>query len=385
MRRLPHRLAATLLGLAVLVGLPAAARAADVAQPPLGGPLLGSPGLVVAPGTPAPPNIKAKAFVLADATTGTVLAAQNAHGRFRPASTLKMLTAVTLLPLLDPATVYTAVYDDAAAEGSKAGIVPGGTYTVDQLFDAMLLPSGNDGAHALAEVAGGVPTTVAMMNETARRLQADDTHAVNPSGLDADGQLTSAYDLVLIARAGMQRADFRAYVSRKVADFPGLMPKTPGAPRSTFKIYNQNRLLQDGYPGAVGVKTGYTTLAGRTFVGAAERNGHLLIVSIIQPAGLTEPAAKALLDWGFAHLSTPGVGQLVDPLTSSAAAAPHRTAKAVTAGVNPSRSGSAVGSWASWAGAVVLLAGLGLVGYSAVHRRNVRRRSVRYRYPLRRY
>lgn len=298
-------LLSTALVLATAGSAVAAPRAGDQSE---GGVALARHGVVA---NATPPKIYAKSWVLADATTGHVLAAKNAHLPMRPASTLKTLTAVTLLPRLDKTRVYRAKYDDAAVIGSAVGIVQGETYTINQLFYGMMLPSGNDAAHALASAAGGMKRTVDLMRSEAAYLRADDTTIRNDSGLDAKGQYTSAYDLALFARAGLQRSDFRRYVTTTSYAFPGRMPKHHHK-RATFMIYNQNPLLTS-YRGAIGVKTGYTTLAGRTFVGAAERHGHLLIVALM---GIIEPsstAASQLLTWGFSHLKTPPVGHLVEP------------------------------------------------------------------------
>ncbi|HVQ17515.1 MAG TPA: serine hydrolase, partial [Actinomycetes bacterium] len=170
---------------------------------PVGGAGLGISGVAVEGARP--PSVAAKAWLIADADTGEVLAAKNAHLPLRPASTLKTLTAVTLLPKLDKQQVYKVKWADAAVEGSAVGIVPGATYTVDDLFYGMLLPSGNDAAHALANAAGGIRKTVNMMKAEATHLNALDTTVRNPSGLDAPHQFTSAYDLALFARAGLQR------------------------------------------------------------------------------------------------------------------------------------------------------------------------------------
>jgi D-alanyl-D-alanine carboxypeptidase (penicillin-binding protein 5/6) len=303
---------AAALPVALLVTAANPAGADDV----IGGAALAAPGVVLAPGAPAPPTIQAKAFVVADLDSGEILAAQSAHLPLPPASTLKSLTALTLLPRLDPATEYTATYEDASAEGSKVGIVVGAPYLVSDLFNGLMLPSGNDAAHALGEAAGGQAVALELMNTEARRLQALDTVAKTTSGLDEPGQLTSAYDLALIARAGLQRADFRELTSRKSADFPG-QPVASG-PRPTYKIYTQNRLLLNGYDGAIGVKTGYTTQAGRTFVAAAERNGRSYVVTLLGTAGRSEPAAAELLDWAFANPEIASVAQLVDPVPAAA-------------------------------------------------------------------
>jgi D-alanyl-D-alanine carboxypeptidase (penicillin-binding protein 5/6) len=274
---------------------------ADVASPAVGGAQLASTGLVIdAPGAKPLPKLSASSFLLADLDTGDVLAARNPHGRLRPASTLKVLTAITVLPQLDPNAVYTAQSADANAEGSRVGIVPAATYTVHQLFQGMFLVSGNDAASALANAAGGQRQTVARMNTTAQRLGALDTTARNPSGLDATGQYTSAYDLALFARAGLARADFRDYVTTVRTEFPGKMAKQ-GKTRKSFQIYTQDRLLLN-YHGAIGVKTGWTTKARGTFVGAATRDGHTLIATVMHTKFSSWTESRALLEWGFANM-----------------------------------------------------------------------------------
>jgi D-alanyl-D-alanine carboxypeptidase (penicillin-binding protein 5/6) len=287
----------------------------------VGGPDLASAGIVVRPGpgaTPLPPVV-AESWVLADLTTGKVLAAKAPHRLARPASTLKTLTAVTLLPKLDKTTVHTATDAEARAEGGHVGLVPGATYTVWDLWHGLLLPSGNDAAAALANANGGMAATVLDMQAMATRLQANDTTVRNASGLDADGQLSSAYDLALLARAAMGIEDFRTVTKSVRYDFPG-KPVAAGATRPTYKIYSQNRLLLHGFKGTVGGKTGFTSLAHRTFWGAASRNGHTLVATLMQIGQPTETAAKSLLTWGFANVDrlTP-VGDLVDPLPDTAA------------------------------------------------------------------
>jgi serine-type D-Ala-D-Ala carboxypeptidase (penicillin-binding protein 5/6) len=285
-----------------LVGASVTPAAADETTPtPVGGAKLASTSLVIdAPGAAPLPKLTAGSFLLADLDTGDVLAARNPHGRLRPASTLKVLTAITVLPRLDPAAVYTATSDDANAEGSRVGVVPGATYTVHQLFQGMFLMSGNDAASALANAAGGQRQTVARMNAVAKGLGALDTTARNPSGLDAPGQYTSAYDLALFGRAGLARKDFRDYVTTVKTEFPGKMPKK-GKARKSFQIYTQDRLLLN-YHGAIGVKTGWTTKARGTFVGAATRDGHTLIATVMHTKFSSWTESGALLDWGFANL-----------------------------------------------------------------------------------
>lgn len=278
--------------------------------------LVGAPALPAA-AAPAPlplPKLSAGSFLLADLETGDVLAARDSHGLLRPASTLKVLTALTLLPELDPTSTYTAVFDDANVDGSKVGVVPDATYSVHNLFEGMLLMSGNDAANALANAAGGVPQTVAAMNETARALGAVDTTAVNPSGLDAPRQFTSAYDLALIARAALEREDFRAYIMTTRSKFPGKMPKK-NKRRGSFEISTQNKLVLK-YAGAIGVKNGWTTLARGTFVGAATRGDRTLVAVVMRTKPPAWEESAALLNWGFAN------ADIVAPIDSLNQAAP---------------------------------------------------------------
>jgi D-alanyl-D-alanine carboxypeptidase (penicillin-binding protein 5/6) len=358
-------LAACSVALAGAVAGPAAADGG-----PVGGLLLGTTRVVVTPGATPTPKVGAAAWMVADATTGTVLAAKDPHGRFMPASTLKTLTALTVLPLLDKAASYVGRDQDTSVEGTRVGIVAGQSYTVDQLFYGLFLASGNDAASALANAAGGWPATVRRMNAEAHALQADDTHAVNPSGLDAKGQFTSVYDLALFARVGLARPDFRVYAATHVFAFPGVKKRGASGLRPTFQIQNQNRLLMDGYRGIVGVKTGYTTMAGRTYVGAAERDGHLILVTMMRIDGPTEDAGRKLLDWGFANVGKPGVGQLVPPLSEIAPSTGPRVSP-VAAGI-----GAHVGSRPSSLPAVLFggtgaaaLVLLGAVGVGSIRRR----------------
>ncbi|MFK3979513.1 D-alanyl-D-alanine carboxypeptidase family protein [Micromonospora sp. NPDC050397] len=300
---------------------PAVARPTRPAPPPLdpahaaiGGPELAGAGLAAPPGVPSPPPVSATSWLVADLTSGAVLAGCGPHEYAVPASVQKLLLAAAVMPHLDPAELVEVTQSDLDFEpGSSAvGLVLGGRYSVETLWLGLLLNSGNDAANVLARLGGGpkgMAGGVAAMNAEARELGAYQTHAATPSGLDGPGQYTSAYDMALIARACFAREDFRRYAATPLAQVPAQKPyNTKG-----FPIWNDNQLLHR-YPGALGGKTGYTDLARHSFVGAAERNGRTLLVTLL--GAETPPLAgwqqgAALLDWGFGLPADTKVGQLV--------------------------------------------------------------------------
>jgi serine-type D-Ala-D-Ala carboxypeptidase (penicillin-binding protein 5/6) len=374
-RPVARALAGAVVALAGLAAATTAAAAADVAQvaaDPIGGPELAATGTVwhAAAGVRPPPELPAKGYLLADLTTGNILVAHDVHRRLLTASTMKVLTALTLLPRLDQNEVYTARRADAAVDGSKVGIVAGSPYSVHDLFLGMMLSSGNDAANALANAAGGVATTVELMQAEAASLGAADTTVRDPSGLDAPGQRSSAYDLALIARAAMQRPDFRTLVWTKTAHFPGKI--VHGKRTKGFQIQNHNELLSN-YAGAIGVKTGYTEAAKWTYIGAARRAGHTYVVAEM---GLSQPgwtSTARMLDWAFAHGAqiTP-VGQLVsgppaagEPTPTSA---PTRGADAL-AGALPLTSHSDAQLWLGAGGLLAAAVIIGTLTLGAVRRR----------------
>jgi D-alanyl-D-alanine carboxypeptidase (penicillin-binding protein 5/6) len=341
--------AAAVLATSVLLALAPTAGATDV----IGGPRLATSGVVVGAGATPLPQVAAASWMVVDLTTGKVLAAKAPHLRLRPASTLKTLTSVTLMPHLDPgANHFVSAAEQAPVYGSRVGLVVGSTYTIDQLWYGLLLPSGNDAAAALAAAYGGIPKTLAAMRAEARHLQAYDTTVKNPSGLDADGQFISAYDMALFAQAALKLPEF-VKVSHTISyNFPGASP-APGKARTTYKIYGENRLLNHGYPGVIAGKTGYTTLAHRTFWVAANRGGHTVLVTLMDIQESTESAARKLMTWGLANAGRAGaVGTLVQPLAGPApstspvsAASPGTSDHTVAA---PAAAGSTSSSGSSW-------------------------------------
>lgn len=293
----------------------------------VGGAALATSGLVVPDGAAQPPEVTASSWLVADLDTGEVLGACGPHEYATPASVQKLLLTAALLPDLDPQQVVTVTKEDLDIEpGSSAvGLLAGGQYPVETLWLGLLLQSGNDAANVLARLGGGAEGRaggVRAMNEFAAELGARQTHAVTPSGLDGPGQFTSAYDLALIARACFAEPAFQRYALTETHQ----IPDQEALGRKGFQIQNGNSLI-DRYPGALGGKTGFTTLARHTYVGAAERAGRRLVVTLLgaeaRPLRGWEQGA-ALLDWGFALPREPSVGRLVEPgeLTAVPAAVP---------------------------------------------------------------
>jgi D-alanyl-D-alanine carboxypeptidase (penicillin-binding protein 5/6) len=250
--------------------------------------------------------------MVTDLDTGAVLAARDPHGRYQPASVLKLLAGLVMLPHLPGARVITATAEATNAEGSAVGLVPGGRYTVDTLFKSLYLMSGNDAAMALALANGGPARTVAEMNAYARRLGAYDTVVQTPSGLDGWTQLTSAYDLTLVLRAAVNTPRLLAYDEARTARLPAQKVgkhKWGGVP-----LFNESDNFFTTVPGALLAKTGFTGAAQHTYVCAAARGGRRIGVVFLR--NQRRPVdqylqAGALLNWAFAlPRTTVAVGHL---------------------------------------------------------------------------
>lgn len=386
MRRTPTAFLATLLAGSLAAGLAAAPAAAEP------GDRLSLPGPQAAPSAAAEPlpKVRARAYLLVDLGTGEILAAKNARLPLPPASTLKTLTSIAVLRDVPLDATVRARPRDARQDGSRVGLIPGREYRVGDLLYALLLPSANDAASALARANGGRRATVAEMNAIARELGAVGTRAVNPSGLDAPGQVSTAYDLALIARAALAIPEFARIVATESHPFPTWKGKRLRKP-ATIELVTTNRLLREGYRGAMGVKTGFTTQAGNTFIGGATRKGRTLVAVILRSRGQTADAAAALLDWGFANRRDLGpVGMLgtapaatagaPDAMPSAEASPPEGGTLLAQAGITPLGPDEVVAPAWSWALLAVVVAG----GAALLARaRIVRRRRERLGYSAR--
>ncbi|MFF4401278.1 D-alanyl-D-alanine carboxypeptidase family protein [Streptomyces sp. NPDC001480] len=318
----------------------------------VGGTRLGRPGTQVNLGSGVqvlPKDVTARSWIVADAESGEVLAAHNAHWRLPPASTLKMLFADTVLPRFPKATRHKVVPADLAGMGagsSVVGIKANHTYTVHDMWLGVFLRSGNDAVHVLSRMNGGIGQTVKDMQAHADDLQALDTRVISPDGYDEPGQVSSAYDLTLFARSGMQKKDFRDYCSTVTAKF------------GSGEIRNTNRLLSGDtdvpvYQGIAGVKNGNTTNAGATFTGVAERGGHVLLVTVMNPEKSEHnevyKETARLFDWGFQAVGkVQPVGELVAPKNAARATArPGASASPGQAGGTGTGTGTGTGGSSS--------------------------------------
>jgi D-alanyl-D-alanine carboxypeptidase (penicillin-binding protein 5/6) len=311
------------------------AAAGRPARQEVGGPLLAGHGIVVRYPAGAHrrlPKVPASAYVLADADNDDVLAAKDAHGEFPPASTLKVLTAITLIPLLNPNATVAATRRATSVVPNVVGLIRGRRYKVSDLFRALLLISANDAAVALAQATGSFARGMALINAEAHHLQAYDVDAKQPNGLPAPGQQASAYDLALIARQALRMPAFMKYDSTLAARFPV-------KPRRKVTLVNQNYLLT-GYRGAIGGKIGWTERARATYIGMARRHGVTLIVTLLHCKPLHEiTAGERLLNWGFAMAGkVRPVGVLVPPLRGGSGGSVQTPASA-GAGRSPASGG----------------------------------------------
>jgi D-alanyl-D-alanine carboxypeptidase len=245
---------------------------------------------------PEEPELEAAAWIVVDAATDTVLVEHNAAEERPMASVTKLMTGLVVRRHgnLDDRV---RVSESAAGVGeAEIGLVAGEVWSVRDLLAAVLVRSGNDAAYALAEhIGGSLEGFAVLMNDMAEELGLENSHFINPHGLDIDGHYTSAYDLSVIAQAVLDD-DVLAQLTRT-----GIVRFKP-APDGTDRIArNTNRLL-NRYPGVIGLKTGFTGKAGRVLVSAYEAEGQTFVTVVMGSEDhFTDTAA--LLDYVTQRLS----------------------------------------------------------------------------------
>ena len=250
-----------------------------------------------------PVEVRAKAAILMDQTTGKVLAAMNENERLYPASVTKIMTLLLVMEGLDEnqfklTDTVTASANAASKGGSQIWLKEGETMTVDELLKAAAVYSANDACTALAEfIAGSEPGFITMMNLKAKELGMENTVFENCTGLDDDtvNHLTTAYDIALMSRELMKYELITQYTTIWMDSLRD----------GKTELVNTNKLVRF-YNGATGLKTGTTSKAGCCISATATRDGTSLIAVILGSDNSQDrfEGAKALLNWGFANYST---------------------------------------------------------------------------------
>ena len=247
----------------------------------------------------APCTARAEALLLVEADSGRVLQAENATYPWYPASVTKLMTAYVTLKAVKEGRItldslFTVSPVASAQSPSKMGFRPGTQVTVDNALKMMLVKSANDMAVVLAEgVGGSIDGFSALMNQNAQRLGMTQTSYVNPNGLPADGQITSARDLAILARA----------IIRDLPEYEYFV-HIPSIRYGRRITQNFNKLI-GRYPGADGFKTGFICASGYNLVASATRDGKRLIAVVLGASSGQARAVKAaqLLERGFANNS----------------------------------------------------------------------------------
>ncbi len=269
---------------------------------PLMGQVMPKPGAIAPPPARRPgspdPMPSTDRFIVMDGASGAILFERNAYEPVSPASLTKIMTAIIGIERgrLDD-TPKLDVNARDFSDSTVMGLEPWFHVTLEDLLYGLMLPSGNDAAVAIARyVAGDEKAFAGLMNEKAAWLGLKSTHFSNPHGLDAPDHYSSPYDMAVMARYGMQYPAFQKLAAAKSYAIR--------RDNIAYWIENLNPILGT-YPGADGVKIGYTDTSGRSIVASATRNGHRVFVAFMRSTAGTGPDATHLLDWAFAYHTWP--------------------------------------------------------------------------------
>jgi D-alanyl-D-alanine carboxypeptidase len=241
-----------------------------------------------------PPEITGSAAYVREETCGAELYALNEDTPLPPASLTKMMTAIVAAENAGMDEMITSPVDGGAlslaTDATVMGLAEGQQLPLRDMLYGLLLVSANDAALAIAQHVGETQQGfLDLMNEKAEELGLEDTHFANPHGLDDPRNYSSAHDIAVIGAELLQDPDLAEIVGSH-----SYQPAWDGGP-----LENKNYLLNE-IPGAIGIKTGYTDVAGQTIVGAAERDGRRIVVSVLHSGDLFVDAAS-LLEWAFTN------------------------------------------------------------------------------------
>ena len=252
----------------------------------------------LSPGLPDPPVVTARSYLLVNLDTRETLAERDAERPVAIASLTKIATALAALSLGKLDQVVTVSEAAAAEPPNVMGLVAGDRLTLEELLYGLLLDSGNDAAHAIADAVGGEGVLVEKMNQLARDLGLRSTHFANSAGYDDPAAYSTARDLAVLTAFALETSpEFRAIIAteRKVLE------SSPD--HGWYGPANINRLLSE-YPGAYGVKPGFTDEAGYTLVAAVERGG-VDLIAVVLGAQKHFSDAESLLDFGYSLYARP--------------------------------------------------------------------------------
>ncbi len=285
------------LGVAVPADDASSGSTAFVAAAPAGGPLprfwAGGPAMAASP--TAPPVTSAVAALVMDEASGAILYEKDAHRELPPASLTKIVTAILAAESGRWDETFTIDVDSRTMRGSTVmGLIPGDRFTLRDLVHGLMLPSGNDAALAIGRAVSGSDTAfVEQMNRLSSRLGLNNTQWANPHGLGSTSHYTSAYDLAILSRYYMSFPELRDVVSK---------PSYSAKGDRTVNFGTLNPLF--GYPSVDGLKTGYTRTSGNTFVMSRMKDGHRIIVVLLNDSNRAADG-WALSNWSFTSYRWP--------------------------------------------------------------------------------
>ncbi|MCL5959274.1 MAG: D-alanyl-D-alanine carboxypeptidase [Chloroflexi bacterium] len=249
----------------------------------------------------APPGVSAVGAVVIDERSGAVLYDKNSRLQRAPASITKIVTAIVAIERAKPSDIVDVTYDPTElVDSTLMGLYNRDRCSLEDLLYGLMLPSGNDAALAIANhVAGSERAFADLMNRKMKDLGLQDSHFVNAHGLDAKDHYSSAHDMALVTRYAMQNPLFRQLAAAKVRS----VTLWRSGEKMSYPIYNLNKLLTI-YPGADGVKIGYTENALRTIVGSATKDGHRVYAALMGSTDLWTDT-PLLLDYAFRNFAWP--------------------------------------------------------------------------------
>lgn len=302
---------------------------ADTTSPPPS--ISPSPTAATPAPTPEPfPEVRAEGAIFMDMKTGREIYSKNPDEKLYPASTTKILTAIIALErgnLEEVITASRSAIDPITLEDSHMGIYVGEQFTLEQLINGMLIYSANDAANVIAvHLAGSIDEFANVMNEKAKEIGVVNSNFVNPHGFHNDNHYTTARDLATISRYAMKNEKFREIVKTTRYTIPATPKyKEDRILPTTNHLISKIRNSYHFYQPAIGIKTGYTSLAGNCLVSAAAKDGTEFLCVILKCTNANSKAgaysfvdSTALFEYGFRNYKYYAIATNSDVVSDSA-------------------------------------------------------------------